>query len=130
MKNNTLVLNGIVIILCLFLVSCRSSLVYHQPGWVPDDESTYKRTTEKWTRTGQEIKRLITVIDVSAVYRSWDVRVSYVDMLVNRQGLSAVHENDLLEVQREYFLAHNEFIISAYCGDEEWLEFQGLHPLR
>ncbi len=119
---------SIVVILLTALSCCRSPVgIYHVED-MPSSDISYRESIDKWTRSRTAVRRFITILDVSATYRSWEVREAYLRELTERKGLTEFEQQTIRDREKREYYEYHEFVFSAYCSNEEWLDFKGFNP--
>ena len=119
----------ILSIVLIFALGCSHARFYSRPG---DDYyllADYQTALMHWTEKDEIHHNLIGVAELTAVYKSWEVRQSYLYTFKNK----ANPKPEILErtTLRELNGFHNghEFIVGLYCSDKKWETLTGMDPL-
>ena len=88
----------------------------------PKTETT-QIVIERWTREDKLYSEFETILIVSALYKSWAVRQTYLEQEAAINNMSPEKKLAKLREERDLYDNENSFIVSAYLGDKSWNDF-------
>jgi hypothetical protein len=105
-----------------------------QPRYLiaPDDNmyilADYEDALKAWSAHDEIHRNMIGLAEIDAVYRSWEVRQSYLNSLrtanISRASLIRTEERE-----KNQFRKGHEFTLGLYCHDSEWNRLTGMDPI-
>ncbi|MBN1551859.1 hypothetical protein JW979_10335 [bacterium] len=124
----TLQLIGLLLIL-IVVASC------YPPRYLayPDDDvylmADYNDAIRLWQAHDEIHRDLISIADLNAVYRSWEVRQAYIHGYRNQTSPDTAYLDII--IQRELVGLRNghEFILGLYCHERDWAVLTGTDPI-
>jgi hypothetical protein len=109
---------------CSVLVGACSSakLVLREPGEALENSDSEKlgSVIERWTRQVQVHNRWATILDVEAIFLSWDFRRLQVDRFASDTNLSKEVHAAKRAREKDLFEGYVEFYLAVFTTKSEW----------
>lgn len=115
--------------LLLVLIACSAPRYYSIPGDNVYLLADYKDAIELWTAHDEGHHNLIGVADLNAVYRSWEVRQAFIQLVKNRWMPANEIIDRVISRETSGFEKGHEFLLGLYCFDEAWQRMTGIDPV-
>gem|GEM_PF-4512827 len=113
----------------MMLVSCAAPRYFSVPGDNVYLLADYQDAIRLWTAHDESHHRLIGIADLNAVYRSWEVRQAFIQLVKNRWMPSEEIISRSIEREMHGFENGHEFLLGMYCFEESWQRMTGIDPV-
>jgi hypothetical protein len=80
----------------------------------------YNEVFQRWTRHGQLVRDVGTVIEIWATYKSWDYRQAYIEQYAEIYGLGEAERRALQQAQLQAARTSYEFHVAAQSTEYKW----------
>jgi hypothetical protein len=84
----------------------------------------YGEVYRRWTRHGELVRDVGTVIEIWATYKSWDFRQAYIEQYADVYGLGEAERRALRQAQLQAARTSYEFHVNAQSTEYKWNDLE------
>jgi hypothetical protein len=84
----------------------------------------YLEVFRRWTRHGQLVRDVGTVMEIWATYKSWDFRQAYIEQYAETYGLGDAERRALQQAQLQAARTSYEFHVAAQSTEYKWNDLE------
>jgi len=116
--------------LCLaYPVGCAwQRLAFIEPGDTVAHNETIHDTMQRWMRHVQKHDRWSTILDVDAIFLSWEVRQAILERTLSDRPVDAETAAAMREREQQMFEGYIEFYLAVMTTQDEWNNLAAEEP--
>ncbi|MFC1849428.1 hypothetical protein ACFL27_04380 [candidate division CSSED10-310 bacterium] len=121
-----------ICILCshLILSSCaHSPLTLMSPEDSVSTDLSLQKIIQQWSRQKQVHSRWSTILDVEAIFLSWEIRKLMLDRIIENQKLEPERAQAMLDREKAIFNGYIEFYVAVFTTRDEWNNLDADEPV-